>query len=102
MEVAVSLGATMTSVNIQIPPNLSGFLQSQVSSGGYKSVSDYVAHLIESDMHEQATLAQLNDNPRLAEKLEAGLEAGPSRRVDGSLFDELRRRINERLPGNEP
>ncbi|HEV2853373.1 MAG TPA: type II toxin-antitoxin system ParD family antitoxin [Thermoanaerobaculia bacterium] len=60
----------MTTLNISLPENLKAFVEDQVASGGYSTVSEYVRSLIRQAQErktqeaiESKLLAALSDEP---------------------------------------
>jgi antitoxin ParD1/3/4 len=43
----------METMNISLPDNLKGFVDSRVKTGGYSSVSEYVRDLVREDQKRQ-------------------------------------------------
>ena len=55
----------METMNISLPENLRGFVDSRVKTGGYSSVSEYVRDLVREDQKRQ-TQENLETSPREA------------------------------------
>jgi antitoxin ParD1/3/4 len=49
-----SIIVSMERMNISLPENLKGFIDSRVKAGGYSSVSEYVRDLVREDQKRQA------------------------------------------------
>ena len=83
----------MDTMNIALPENLKSFVQHQVETGGYSSVSEYIRELIRKDQKEKARDA-------LEAEILKGLESGeptPMTAEDWTAIrDEVRRRHADR------
>jgi antitoxin ParD1/3/4 len=81
----------METMNISLPGNLKGFVDSRVKTGGYSSVSEYVRDLVREDQKRQTQ-----------ENLEAlFLEATrsvPGREFTKADWETLRCELAKRLP----
>jgi antitoxin ParD1/3/4 len=78
----------MTTLNISLPESLKTFVEDQVSSGGYSTVSEYVRSLIRDAQERKAREA-------LESKLLAALEGEPEE-MRGEDWDRLRARVRQR------
>jgi antitoxin ParD1/3/4 len=80
----------METMNISLPDNLKGFVDSRVKTGGYSSVSEYVRDLVREDQKRQTQ-----------ENLEALLleatRLGPGREFTKADWEGLRRELARRL-----
>ena len=80
----------METMNISLPENLKGFVDSRVKTGGYSSVSEYVRDLVREDQKRQTQ-----------ENLEALLleatRSGPGREFTKADWEALRRELAKRL-----
>jgi antitoxin ParD1/3/4 len=81
-------GSSMTTLNISLPESLKTFVEDQVSSGGYSTVSEYVRSLIRDAQERKAREA-------LESKLLAALEGEPEE-MRGEDWDRLRARVRQR------
>jgi len=74
----------MQTMNISLPEQLKEFVDNQVGSGRYSSVSEYVRDLIRGDEKRKAQ-----------EKLEAllmeGIQSGPPTKMTRQDWDDIRR-----------
>ena len=73
-------------MNISLPDSLKAFVDEQVDSRGYGTISEYVRELIRRDQ----------DRQHLRSLLLAGAASAPSAPVDADYFDGLRRRARRR------
>jgi len=78
----------MTTLNISLPESLKTFVEDQVASGGYSTVSEYVRSLIRDAQERKAREA-------LESKLLAALEGEPEE-MRGEDWDRLRARVRQR------
>jgi len=69
-------------MNISLPDSLKDFVDEQVNQGGYGTSSEYVRELIRKDQ----------DRLRLRGLLLAGAGSAPTKPVDDTYFDSLRRK----------
>ena len=80
--------APMTTMNISLPEALKEFVDEQVSERGYGTSSEYLRELIRKDQ----------DRLELKTLLLAGAKSAPTRRVNKSYFDGLRRKVRAAKP----
>ena len=78
-----------TTMNISLPDAMKAFVEQQVQSGGFGTVSEYVRDLVRRDQKERA-------QDRLEALLLEGLEGGPGEPVTPEFWNNLRREIQER------
>ncbi len=80
----------MQTMNISLPDPLKDFIENQVASGRYSSVSEYVRELVRKDEKRKAQ-----------EKLEAllleGLQSGDSTEMTRADWEEIRREAMARI-----
>ena len=80
----------MQTMNISLPDQLKEFVEQQISSGRYSSVSEYVRELIRDDEKRKAQ-----------EKLEAllleGVHSGPATEMTRKDWAEIRREALKRV-----
>lgn len=85
----------MQSVSVSIEDQLKNFADSQVASGRYASMSDYVRHLIDED-----------ERRALQEKLEAalieGIESGAPSEMTRQDWADIRRDAMRELEARRP
>jgi antitoxin ParD1/3/4 len=72
----------MSTMNISLPDSLKDFIDEQVEQRGYGTSSEYVRELIRKDQ----------DRLHLRALLLAGAASEPTKPVDASYFDRLRRK----------
>lgn len=71
-------------MNISIPDQLKGWVESRVAEGRYSSSSDYVRDLVRRDQEAEQKLQ------RLQAAIDEGLASGPSDRDPFDYLGELR------------
>ncbi len=84
----------MQSMNVSLPESLKTFVDQQIASGHYSSVSEYVRALIREDEKHKAQM-------RLEGMLRDGLK-GPDIEVNQKFWDDLRKDINKKLAKRKP
>lgn len=80
----------MSTMNISLPDSLKEFVDEQVNQRGYGTSSEYVRELIRRDQ----------DRLHLRGLLLAGATSAPTKPVDGSYFEGLRRRVRSSKPAS--
>ena len=81
----------MTSMNVSLPEPLRDFVEQEVGSGGYGTVSEYVRELIREDQKRKA-------QQRLEALLLEGLNS-PVREMHAQDWQDIRQAVQERLAG---
>ncbi|MEO7019588.1 MAG: type II toxin-antitoxin system ParD family antitoxin [Ktedonobacteraceae bacterium] len=76
----------MTTMNISLPENLKGFVDTQVEQGGYSTSSEYIRELIRSDQKKKL-------EQRLNSLLLEGLESGEPILVDAAYWEAKKRKL---------
>lgn len=76
----------MATMNISLPENLKGFIDTQVEQGGYSTSSEYIRELIRED--QKRKLEQ-----RLNSLLLEGLESGEPIPVDAAYWEAKKRQL---------
>jgi antitoxin ParD1/3/4 len=76
----------MTTMNISLPENLKGFIDTQVQAGGYSTSSEYIRELIRADQKKKL-------EQRLHSLLLEGLESGEPIPVDAAYWEAKRRQL---------
>ncbi len=79
----------MESMNISLPESLKTFVDQQIESGHYSSVSEYVRELIREDEKRKTQV-------KLEGLLMDGL-TGPAREMTAKHWDALKKTIDEKL-----
>jgi antitoxin ParD1/3/4 len=77
----------MTTLNISLPENLKAFVEDQVSSGGFSTVSEYIRSLIRDAQERRARGV-------LEAKLLAALEKAPEE-MRHDDWEQLRARVRQ-------
>ena len=79
----------MSTMNISLPDSLKDFVDEQVNERGYGTSSEYVRELIRKD----------KDRLQLRGLLLEGAASAPTKPVDDTYFDRLRRKAKSAKPG---
>ena len=74
----------MQTMNISLPDQLKEFIDEQVGSGRYSSVSEYVRELVRNDERRKA-------QERLEEMLMQGIQSGEPTEMTRQDWDDVRR-----------
>ncbi|MBV8175471.1 MAG: type II toxin-antitoxin system ParD family antitoxin [Verrucomicrobia bacterium] len=77
----------MTTMNISLPENLKGFVDSQVQTGGYSTSSEYIRELIREDQKKKL-------EQRLSLLLLEGMQSGESVAADAAYWNAKRQRLS--------
>ena len=77
----------MTTMNISLPENLKGFVDSQVQTGGYSTSSEYIRELIREDQKKKL-------EQRLSLLLLEGIQSGKPVAVDAAYWNAKRQRLS--------
>lgn len=81
--------SAMTTMNISLPDSLKDFVDEQVDERGYGTSSEYIRELIRKEQ----------DRLQLRSLLMAGASSAPTKPVDGTYFDGLRRKVRAAKSG---
>ena len=76
-------------MNISLPDSLKDFVDEQVTERGYGTSSEYVRELIRKDQ----------DRLKLRGLLLEGAASAPTKAVDDTYFESLRRKVRSAKPG---
>lgn len=76
----------MTTMNISLPENLKGFVDTQVQTGGYSTSSEYIRELIREDQKKKL-------EQRLAVLLLEGMESGQPVAADAAYWNAKRQAL---------
>ena len=76
----------MTTMNISLPENLKGFVDSQVQAGGYSTSSEYIRELIREDQKKKL-------EQRLSLLLLEGMQSGERVTADAAYWNAKRQRL---------
>jgi antitoxin ParD1/3/4 len=82
--------STSSPLTISLPPHVQEFVHAQVAAGGYRSASDYIEHLVETDQRGKA-------QQELEQYLLEGLDSGGAVNMDRAAWEQLRRDVHDRL-----
>jgi antitoxin ParD1/3/4 len=77
----------MTTMNISLPENLKGFVDSQVQIGGYSTSSEYIRELIREDQKKKL-------EQRLSLLLLEGMQSGEPVAADAAYWKAKRQRLS--------
>ena len=77
----------MTTMNISLPENLKGFVDSQVQTGGYSTSSEYIRELIREDQKKKL-------EQRLSLLLLEGMQSGERVAADAAYWNAKRQRLS--------
>lgn len=75
----------MSTMNISLPDDMKGFVDSQVATRGYGTSSEYVRDLIRKEQ----------DRQHLRSLLLAGMASGPGEPMDEAYFERMNERARE-------
>ncbi len=78
----------MTTMNISLPESMKDFIDDQVSHRGFGTCSEYLRELIRKDQ----------DRLQLRERLLAGAKSSPTKPINATYFDGLRRKAKSAKP----
>jgi len=76
----------MATMNISLPENLKGFVDSQVQAGGYSTSSEYIRELIREDQKKKL-------EQRLSTLIREGLESGEPLAADAAYWNAKRQDV---------
>ena len=76
----------MATMNISLPDNLKGFVDSQLEQGGYSTYSEYIRDLIREDQRKKL-------EQRLSLLLLEGVESGQPLRADAAYWNTKRQAL---------
>lgn len=82
----------MTSMNISLPDEMKGFVDEQVTRGGYSTASEYVRALLREAQRKAA-------QDRLETLLLEGLDSEPAKPLTDEDWQTIRRAAMDRLSG---
>lgn len=86
-EMAQSAQRFMTTMNISLPENLKGFVDSQVKTGGYSTSSEYIRELIREDQKKKL-------EQKLSLLLLEGMQSGEPVAADAAYWNAKRQRLS--------
>jgi antitoxin ParD1/3/4 len=79
----------MPTMNISLPENLKDFVESQVQSGDYSSVSEFMRTLVRREQKDR-------DREQLELRILEGLNSGDAVEVTPEMWSQLRQRLRGR------
>lgn len=79
----------MPTMNISLPDHLKEFIEQQVDSGKYTSVSEYVRELVRLDQKNR-------EREKIELQILEGLNSGNAMDVNPRIWEELRQKLQER------
>lgn len=74
----------MATMNISVPDPMKDWVQSQVNTGAYANISDYVRDLIRQDQEHRSKLETLQA------AITVGIESGVSNKSFDEIIDQVR------------
>jgi putative addiction module CopG family antidote len=86
----------MHEIQINMPAHIEQFARSQVASGRFSSINEYVVSLVSADEETQEVLEKLTDNSELASLLKQGLNSREDRRWSPSVLPQLKQQVLDR------
>jgi antitoxin ParD1/3/4 len=78
------------SMNISLPDSMRSYVEEQVATGGYSTVSEYFRELVRSDQKRKA-------NERLETLLLEGLDSGSATPMSDRDWEDVRQAVRERV-----
>ena len=79
----------MPTMNISLPENLKEFVESQVQSGDYSSVSEFMRALVRREQKDR-------EREQLEFRILEGLSSGKAAEVTPEMWNQLRQRLRNR------
>lgn len=80
----------MKSMNISLPDTMRTYIEEQVASGGYSTVSEYFRELVRQDQKRKA-------QERLEALLLEGLDSGSATPMTAGDWEDIRQAVRERI-----
>lgn len=80
----------MKSMNISLPDSMRTYVEEQVASGGYSTVSEYFRELVRQDQKRKAT-------ERLETLLLEGLDSGTATPMTAKDWEDIRQAVRQRI-----
>lgn len=80
----------MKSMNLSLPDSMRTYVEEQVASGGYSTVSEYFRELVRQDQKRKAT-------ERLETLLLEGLDSETATPIAAKDWEDLRQALRERI-----
>ena len=85
----------MPTMNISLPENLKEFVESQVQSGDYASVSEFMRELVRREQKERL-------REQLEQRLLEGLDSGEGIESTPEMWRKLRAEVREKVQARKP
>lgn len=85
----------MPTMNISLPENLKEFVESQVQSGDYSSVSEFMRELVRREQKQRL-------RERLEQQLLEGLNSGKGIESTPEMWRTLRAEVREKVQARTP
>jgi antitoxin ParD1/3/4 len=80
----------MTSINISLPESMKAYIEEQVTSGGYGTVSEYIRELIRQDRKRKA-------KEHLEALLLEGLDSGSATAMTDRDWEDIRQVVRDKI-----
>ena len=80
----------MKSMNISLPDSMRAYIEEQVASGGYSTVSEYFRELVRQDQKQKA-------QERLEVLLLQGLESATATSMNAEDWENIRQSVREQV-----
>lgn len=80
----------MKSMNISLPDSMRAYIEEQVASGGYSTVSEYFRELVRQDQKQKA-------QERLEVLLLEGLDSGTATPMNAEDWENIRQSVREQV-----
>ncbi len=80
----------MKTMNVSLPDNMRDYIEQQVKTGGYGSVSEYIRDLIRQDQKRKA-------KEHLETLLLEGIESGTATPMSDQDWTEIRQAVRDKL-----
>lgn len=80
----------MKSMNISLPDSMRAYVEEQIASGGYSTVSEYFRQLVRQDQKRKA-------QERLEALLLEGLDSGTATPMTPKDWEDIRQAVRERI-----
>ena len=77
-------------MNISLPDSMRAYIEEQVASGGYSTVSEYFRELVRQDQKQKA-------QERLEVLLLEGLDSGTATRMNAEEWEDIRQSVREQV-----
>lgn len=85
---------TMTSMNVSLPESMRRFIEDQIATGGYGTVSEYFRELVRADKQRKA-------EDELAALLLQGIKSGKATPMTNQDWTEIRAEVRRRAAARQ-